>query len=176
MVSSPPIPVPMTAPLSQLTRSSFGSGRSSPASSHASSAAREAWRRFESITKSSSWRKRRAAASSTPCGTPATVQPRPSSFILGTCRMPERPARSACANSPTPSPFGATTPSPVTTTRRVMPSLRFRRSAQSRRASRLRDACAHRSGAFGACRTRAAPSSARGCPAARLPRTRRRHR
>ena len=141
IVSMPPIPVPRTAPVAQSTAPSSRGGRRSPASSQASTAARPAKRWFEFMARSSSAAKAAPARSSAPSGTPATWHPKPSSASFAIARTPDRPSRSASSNAATPTPFGATTPMPVTTTRRLTPALPCPRASRSRRRRRPRASC-----------------------------------
>ena len=97
MVSMPPMPVPITAPVSQWTRSSSCKGRSKPASVQASTAAMQPKRWLEFMASSSSSSKYCSAISSTPWGTPATRQPNFNSSRMGMWRIPDVPFRRACS-------------------------------------------------------------------------------
>src|ERR1019366_8371164 len=116
-VSMPPNTVPMIAPLSQSTSSTSCAVLGRPASVHASMAAIAAYLMHAFIAKSSSsarcWRLR----ASTPSGMAPTWQANLLSRRCSRKRTPLFPSRSARANASLPFAFGATTPSPVTTTR-----------------------------------------------------------
>ena len=121
-----------SAPVSQSTRRRRATGARSPASRQASSAASAARKRwFEFMACSSSASKERVAscvrrpAARPPPGSRSRARP---AAARGGCRSGPRAARRR--TSCTPTPFGATTPSPVTTTRRSSPAPPCRRACR----------------------------------------------
>src|SRR5262249_34374334 len=134
MVSMPPSDVPMTAAVFQSTDESAVL-RASPASLQHSRAAMTAYfiDVFEFLRSSDVKYPLLVAAEMS--GVPATVHPKPNSFICGQCEIPDLPPRKACRNAIVPMAFGATTPRPVMTTR-------FKTSAPDRICARAHQ-CGH---------------------------------
>jgi len=170
VVSSPPIPVPMMAPVSQSTAEASRSGTSSPASVHASTAARDAkrWLAFMARSRSGGKRSSQSASTRSRSGAPATVQAKLRSSMIGMFRSPDRPSRSASPYSESPMPLGATTPIPVTTTRvpwRLTAAPPFRRSFRYTRPCPLPGASRPRCESFLCERTPSGPGFPPSAPA-----------
>src|SRR5450759_5971600 len=125
-VSTPPIPVPMIAPVSQSTSSLPASGTANPASRQQSIAAMLAYTMPLLSARSVSAEKYCCLSSSLTSGTPPTWQAKARSRSFWWNRIPDRPARNACSNASRPCALAATTPIPVTTTRSAIPDSQSR--------------------------------------------------